>query len=151
MMYRLSNRSKSRLEGLDITLIKIISEGISNCPFDFGIPEDGGLRTDDRQKQLYAKGRTTEELEAKEIFGIEGEPEERKITWTLNSLHKASEDGTGKAFDIYAYVGGRASWDNRFLERIARHLQKIAKENYGVELQWGFDLWGKDGAHFQIK
>jgi len=150
MIYRLSNRSKSRLEGLDPILIEIISHGITDCPFDFGIPEDGGLRTDERQKELYAKGRTTEELEAKGIIGVEGLPDHRKITWTLNSLHKAGDDGTGKAFDIYAYVGGRASWDNRFLERIARHLQGVA-DSYGVDLQWGFDLWGKDGAHFQIK
>ena len=55
---------------------------------------------------------------------------------------------TGNAFDIYAYVDG-ASWDMKYLEPIARHLIKVASD-YGIILSWGYDLWKKDGAHFQI-
>ena len=39
----------------------------------------------------------------------------------------------------------------KYMEPIARHLQKVALDEFGIELQWGFDLWKKDGAHFQIK
>ena len=70
----------------------------------------------------------------------------RKVTWTLNSYHES-----GKAFDIYAYVNGSASWDMKYLEPIARHLQEVALDEFGIKLEWGFDLWKKDGAHFQIK
>ena len=68
------------------------------------------------------------------------------VTWTLKSYHK-----TGKAFDLFAYVDGVSSWELKYLEPIARHLQKIAMDKYCLKLDWGFDLWGKDGAHFQIK
>jgi len=145
-MNNLSTRSKDRLEGIEEVLISIIETGISTCPYDFGIPKDGGLRTDEAQIDMYAKGRTTEEMVAKGIEGVEGQPNERKVTWTLNSYHK-----TGKAFDIYGYVDGKATWDNKILEAIARHLQRVAEEHFDVCLDWGYDLWGKDGAHFQIK
>lgn len=132
-MYKLSKRSLSELEGIESVLIDIIKEGVKDSPFDFGIPEDGGLRTDEDQIDMYAIGRTKE---------LHRNP----ITWTLNSYHK-----TGKAFDIYAYVDGRASWEMNHIEPIARHLQEVAMEMYCVKLDWGFDLWGKDGAHFQIE
>lgn len=130
-MYKLSKRSRDRINEIDSVLISIIEIGIKDSPFDFGIPKLGGKRTDEEQIEMYAQGRTKPG---------------RKVTWTLNSYHK-----TGKAFDIYAYVNGGASWDMKYLESIARHLQKVAKEQYCIELEWGFDLWKKDGAHFQIK
>jgi peptidoglycan L-alanyl-D-glutamate endopeptidase CwlK len=128
-MHYLSARSRSRLDGIDKVLIDIIEEAIKTSPYDFGIPQYGGMRSDAVQKEMYAQGRTKPG---------------RKVTWTLNSYHK-----TGKAFDIYAYVNGGASWDLKYLEPIARHLQDVACM-YDIELQWGHDLWGKDGAHFQI-
>lgn len=149
-MYKLSKRSEDRLDGVYPDLVEAIKLAIQNSPFDFGIPKDGGLRTDKRQKELYSMGRTNEELEKVGITQIEGKPELRKVTWTLNSKHKPHSDGYGYAFDIYAYVGGCASWDLKFLEPIARHLIKVCKEK-GIELEWGYDLWGKDGAHFQVK
>lgn len=145
-MYKLSKTSSKRIEGIDQVLIDIIETAIKDSPYDFGIPKFGGNRTDKDQERMYAFGRTTEELETKGVYEVEGKPKKRKVTWTLNSYHKS-----GKAFDIYAYVNGGASWNLKYLEPIARHLQKIAKEQFNVKLEWGFDLWGKDGAHFQIK
>ena len=144
-MYKFSKRSLDRLKGINPVLLDILLEGIKESPYDFGIPRDGGKRTKKRQKELYAKGRTTMELVAKGIMGIEGNPTKSKITWTLNSYHL-----TGNAFDIFAYVDGKASWDLEYLEPIARHLQKIAKEKFNTQLDRGQDLWGKDGAHYQI-
>jgi peptidoglycan L-alanyl-D-glutamate endopeptidase CwlK len=131
-MYKLSNKSHTIISGIKPVLIDVLLEGIKDSPFDFGIPEDGGLRTDQDQLDMFAIGRTVQ---------LHRDP----VTWTLNSYHK-----TGKAFDIFAYVDGDASWDMEHLEPIARHLQKIAMEMFCIKLQWGFDLWGKDGAHFQI-
>ena len=143
-MYRFSKRSLERIEGINPILITILKEAIKDSPYDFGIPRDGGFRTFQRQAELYARGRTTNELIEKGIVGIEGRPDKSRITWTLKSYHM-----TGNAFDIYCYFDGRASWDMKYLEPIARHLIKVASD-YGIILNWGYDLWKKDGAHFQI-
>lgn len=132
-MYKLSKSSINRISGIEQILIDTLLNGIKESPYDFGIPAFGGIRTDSEQLDMYAIGRTKY---------MNRSP----VTWTLNSYHK-----TGKAFDIYAYVDGKASWDLKYLEPIARHLQKVAMDMFCVELEWGFDLWGKDGAHFQIK
>ena len=143
-MYRFSKRSLERIEGINPILITILKEGIKDSPYDFGIPSSGGFRTYKEQEKLYARGRTTKELVDKGITNIEGRPDKSRITWTLKSYHM-----TGNAFDIYAYVESAANWDLEYLEPIARHLIKVA-EKHGVILNWGQDLWGKDGAHFQI-
>ena len=148
-MGKLSNRSISRLEGVRPLMVKIFVEGCPTSPFDYGIPGTGGLRTDEQQKKEYAKGRTTAELIKKGINGVEGQPGRTKVTWTLNSKHKAKEDGFGHAVDIYAYVNGKPTWEMKYIKPIAEHLKKFALEKYGITLYWGFDLWGKDGAHFQ--
>ena len=143
-MYRFSSRSLDRLEYVNPTLIAILKDAIKDSPYDFGIPRDGGFRTFHRQAELYARGRTTKDLIDKGITGVEGRPDKSRITWTLKSYHM-----TGNAVDIYAYIEGSASWNMEYLEPIARHLIKVA-EKHGVILNWGQDLWGKDGAHFQI-
>ena len=143
-MYRFSKRSLERIEGINPVLITILKEGIKDSPYDFGIPSSGGFRTYKEQEKLYARGRTTKELVDKGITNIEGRPDKSRITWTLKSYHM-----TGNAFDIYAYVDSAASWDLEYLEPIARHLIKVAAK-HGVIINWGQDLWGKDGAHFQI-
>tara|TARA_R110000744_G_scaffold31320_3_gene73692 strand:- start:1025 stop:1489 length:465 start_codon:yes stop_codon:yes gene_type:complete len=147
----LGNRSRKRLDGVHPTIMDIIEFGIVDCPFDFGIPADGGKRNHERQCELYARGRTTAELQKKGIMNVEGEPHRDKITWTLRSKHLPKKDGYGYAFDLYAYVGGKASWSMKYLEPIARHLQKVALEEFGIKLIWGQDVWGKDAAHFQIE
>ena len=143
-MYRFSKRSRERIKDINPILIKILEEAIKTSPYDFGIPRDGGFRTYRRQEELYARGRTTEQLIEKGITDLEGRPDKSRITWTLKSYHM-----TGNAFDIYCYFDGRASWDMKYLEPIARHLIKVASD-YGIILSWGYDLWKKDGAHFQI-
>ena len=143
-MYRFSKRSLERIEGINPILITILKEAIKDSPYDFGIPRDGGFRTYRRQEELYARGRTTNELIEKGIVGIEGRPDKSRITWTLKSYHM-----TGNAVDIYCYFDNRPNWDLKYLEPIARHLIEVAAK-HGVILNWGQDLWGKDGAHFQI-
>ena len=143
-MYRFSKKSRERIKDINPILIKILEEAIKDSPYDFGIPRDGGFRTYRRQEELYARGRTTEQLIEKGITDLEGRPDKSRITWTLKSYHM-----TGNAFDIYCYFDGRASWDMKYLEPIARHLIKVASD-YGIILSWGYDLWKKDGAHFQI-
>ena len=129
MSFKLSKRSYERLNGIDAILIAILTEAIKESPYDFGIPRDGGLRTAERQKELFDKG----------VSKADG--------YKKKSYHQS-----GKAFDIYAFVGGEASWDKGALTHIARHIIKVAKEQFDVELEWGGDWKSfKDYPHFQIK
>ena len=128
-MYNLGKRSLQNIEGINNILIDIIKEGIKESPFDFGIPNTGGLRTPEDQYLLFCK-------KASKCDG-----------YTKKSYHQ-----TGKAFDIYAYVDGKASWDSKYYEPIARHLQKIAKDKFNISLEWGGDwVTFVDMPHFQIK
>lgn len=147
MGFKLSNRSKSRLKGIKPVLIDILEKGITDSPYDFGIPQLGGYRTAEDQNSLYQKGRSKPG---------------KKITFR-DGYKKKSYHQTGNAFDIFIYINGKASWDKDMLEAVAKHLQKIAKDDYSIDLIWGGD-WDNDGnrvdhdpdetffdgAHFQI-
>jgi len=127
-MYKLSKRSYERLNGIDAILVAIVTEAIKESPFDFGIPRSGGKRTAAEQKELFDKGRSK-----------------------ADGYNKKSYHQSGKAFDIYAYVDGSASWEDEHLEPIARHIQEVARDQFDVELTWGGDWKSfKDMPHFQI-
>lgn len=128
-MYSLSRISESRLDGINPVLKAIVKQAIKTSPIDFGIPLDGGLRTPERQNELFKKG----------VSKADG--------YKKKSYHQ-----TGKAFDIYAYVDGKASWNKDHLTTIARHIQEVAKTMFNVNLEWGGDWKSfKDMPHFQIK
>lgn len=127
-MYKLSKRSLQRLEGIDPVLIEIVKEAIKESPYDFGVPGFGGLRTAEEQNGLYMK----------RVSKCDG--------YIKKSYHQ-----TGKAFDIYAFVDGKASWNRNHLTKIARHIQKVAEEKFNIKLTWGGDWTSfKDMPHFQI-
>jgi len=128
MSYKLSKRSRDRLEGIHVVLIDIIEAAITDSPFDFGIPQMGGLRTAEDQAMLYSKG----------VSQCDG--------YVKKSYHQ-----TGRAFDIYAYVDGKASWNVDHLSAIADHIMCVAKDKFNVELEWG-GHWKNfvDLPHFQI-
>ena len=109
-------------------MIAILVEGIKDSPYDFGIPRSGGLRTAEEQYKLFLDKKSK-----------------------ADGFKKKSYHQSGKAFDIYAYVDGKASWDKRYLTEIAEHLKKTAKDQFGVDLEWGGD-WKRfiDMPHFQI-
>jgi len=128
-MFKLSKRSLKHLEGVEPVLIDIVKEAIKDSPYDFGIPITGGLRTAEQQQSLYYK----------DLSKCDG--------YIKKSYHQ-----TGKAFDIYGYVYGKATWDKHILTKIARHIQKVAYDVFCVNLVWGGDwISFKDMPHFQIK
>ena len=128
--YKLSKRSLERLNNVDALLIAIAVEAIKNSPYDFGIPRHGGFRTASEQNALFKR--------------------RPKVT-NKDGYRRKSYHQTGRAFDIYAYVDGKASWDIEHLQPIARHIQKVAKQRYDVTLKWGGDwLTFVDNPHFQI-
>ena len=64
--FRLSNRSISRLEGVDESLIAVVERAIQITQIDFGISQ--GLRTMEQQKELVAKGKS-QTLKSKHLDG----------------------------------------------------------------------------------
>ena len=149
---KLSDRSRKRLEGIEPFLIEVVERGIKNSPYDFGIPQYGGMRTSNDQKELYAIGRT-KEVGRKPVTYTDGI---RK-----KSNHQQKENGLGWAFDIYIYIPETksASWNVEKLEAVAVHLMGVAnnlaveKEEYnGFKLTWG-GWWNKfkDYPHFELK
>lgn len=146
-MYKLSNTSKLRLEGVHPLLKLVIEKAISSpdCPEDFGIPEYGGLRTTEDQQKLYAKGRTDFSTHQRPVTYVDGIKKK--------SNHQAKEDGYGHAFDVYIYdhETKRASWNVEKLEKLANHIRKVGIFN-GIEITWGGE-WKKfkDYPHFEIK
>ena len=119
--FRLSQRSKDRLEGVHDDLVKIVERAIEITSVDFGVSE--GLRTRERQEQLVAKG----------------------ASQTMNSRHL-----TGHAVDLVAYIGSQVAWDWPLYHKIA-HAMKEAASELDIPLEWGGDWRTfPDGPHFQL-
>lgn len=53
-MFKLSEKSKSKLQGLHPDLVKVVNRAIELTPIDFTVLE--GLRTKERQQELFDKG-----------------------------------------------------------------------------------------------
>lgn len=124
-MYALSPASIRKLEGVHPDLVRVVKQAIRITNQDFSILE--GVRTPERQKKLYAQGRT--------------EPGEI-VTWTLKSNHFINpETGYGHAVDIVPYP---LDWnDPKKFDAIAKAMFSAAKE-LKVNLRWGAD-WDQDG------
>jgi peptidoglycan L-alanyl-D-glutamate endopeptidase CwlK len=125
--HKFSVRSITRMADIDPRLMVIAEEALKISPIDFGIPEFGGLRTAEEQQQLFLAGKS-------QLDGV-----------TRKSYHQ-----TGRALDVYAYVDGKASWDELHLAMVAAAMLQTASK-LGIDLQWG-GLWEsfKDMPHFQL-
>lgn len=128
-MYKLSKRSLNRLDGVNPILIAIAVDSIRESPYDFGIPQHGGKRTSDEQNLLF-----------KQI---------PKVTYK-DGFIKKSYHQTGKAFDIFIIVNGKATWESKYYIEVSDHILSIARDKYKVDLQWGGSWRMKDLPHFQI-
>jgi len=117
----LGHRSLARLEGVHPDLVRVVKKAAAMSPLDFTVLE--GLRTLDRQKQLFNLGATK----------------------TLRSRHL-----TGHAVDLAPMVGGTVRWDWPLYHRLAKIIKEAAvAEN--VPIEWGGN-WRtfKDGPHWQL-
>lgn len=122
MAFRLSNRSLSRMEGVDPRLVRVVKRAIELTEVDFMVTE--GLRTRERQAQLVKAGASR----------------------TMNSRHII-----GQAVDVAAWVDGEVRWDWPLYPRIAKAFKAAATEQ-GVRITWGGDWKTlRDGPHFQIE
>ena len=82
---------------------------------------------------------------------VEKELFDKKVS-KADGYKKKSYHQTGKAFDIYIYENGSANWDKEKLVAVGKHLIKIAKEQFNINLEHGanWTSW-QDYPHFQIK
>ena len=133
--YQLSKNSLRNLDGVNAELVEVVKLAIQITKIDFGIPSDGGYRTTQRQAELYAQGRTTP----------------GSIITNADGVNSKSKHQTGKAVDVYAYVNGKASWDEFHLSMVACAMLEAANR-MGVDLRWG-GLWKNhvDAPHFELR
>jgi peptidoglycan LD-endopeptidase CwlK len=106
-MFKLSQRSLDKLEGVKPELVDVVKRAIELTTVDFGVIE--GLRTEEQQKALVEKG----------------------ASQTMKSKHL-----TGNAVDLMAYVGGRGCWELNVYDEIADAV-KGAAEELGTPIRWG--------------
>lgn len=142
MRYALGTRSLKNLEGVHPNLVKVIKEAISESPVDFTITE--GVRTQARQQELYAQGRTKK-----------GKIVTNKNGTTNKSNHQAKADGFGHAVDLYPFFEGQVQVNHKDtilrLKQIAAHIKQVAAR-LGIGITWGGD-WKSpyDPPHFELK
>jgi len=106
-MYKLSQRSLDRLDGVKPELVDVVKRAIELTTIDFGVVQ--GLRTEEEQKALVEKGASK----------------------TMKSKHL-----TGDAVDLMAYIGGRGCWELNVYDEIADAMKAAAIE-LGVSIRWG--------------
>lgn len=107
MTFKLSDRSKARLEGVDERLVKVVEFAIGISEIDFAVTE--GVRSHERQAELLKRGATK----------------------TMNSKHL-----TGHAVDLVAYIDGQVSWEVAVYDDLADAM-KVAAQTLGVSIRWG--------------
>ena len=117
MSFKLSRRSLDRLEGIDDRLQAVVKMAITMTKTDFGVVQ--GMRTLEQQKELVDKG----------------------ASQTMKSKHLE-----GKAFDIMAYINGRASWELSVYDDLADAIKEAATQ-MNVPICWGA-AWGTPAARY---
>ena len=121
MGFKLGKTSLARLQGVDETLVNVVKRAIEISEVDFTVIE--GVRTLERQRELYAQGRTAPG---------------KIVTWIMKSKHIE-----GKAVDLVPYP---LDWnDIEKFNKIKDAMFQAAKE-LDVNLRWGAD-WDSDGNY----
>ncbi len=117
----LNPRSEKNLTGVHDKLVAVVRLAATITEIDFIVTE--GVRTLERQKELFAKGAST----------------------TMNSKHL-----TGHAVDLAAVIGTEVRWDWPLYSKLAGAMKQAASD-LGVKITWGGDWKSfKDGPHFEI-
>lgn len=122
-MFKLSQRSLNRLVGVNENLVNVVKRAIEISEVDFMVIE--GLRTKQRQEELYAQGRTKPG---------------KIVTWTMKSKHI-----DGLAVDIApCNKDGSINWnDLKMFDKMADAMFKAAKE-LNINIRHGAD-WNMNG------
>jgi peptidoglycan L-alanyl-D-glutamate endopeptidase CwlK len=123
--FSFGERSLKNMVGVHPKLVRVLKLAIQKTKVDFMVIE--GVRSLERQKQLYAQGRT-----------VPG----KVVTWTLNSNHFKKADGFGHAVDI---LPAPYDWSNKNgeFDAVAAAMFEAAEE-LDIPIRWGAD-WDRDG------
>lgn len=141
-MAKFSKRSTDNLKGVHPNLVKVFTEAIKTTPIDFTIVE--GVRTAERQIQLYRQGR---DLPGQKVTNVDGVKKK--------SNHQVKGDGYGHAVDVYPYIDGSVrvteKYVDAYLKKISDHVKEVA-EKLNIGITWGGD-WRNpyDPPHFELK
>lgn len=107
MSFSFSQRSLDNLAGVNDDLAKVVHRALSVSAVDFAVI--CGMRTIEEQRELVEKG----------------------ASQTMKSKHLE-----GKAVDLMAYIGSRATWELNVYDEIADAMKHAAiMENVGI--RWG--------------
>ena len=136
---KFSKRSLDNLVGVHPDLCKVMHEAIKDTPIDFTITE--GVRTIQRQQELYAQGRTKPGTIVTQVDGVK-----------KKSNHQPKSDGYGYAVDLYPCLCGSVQVNAvKELKIIAAHIIATAMR-LGVKIEWGGSWTSfKDYPHFELK
>lgn len=141
-MYQLGPTSISKLGTVEPKLQEVIKRAIVISTQDFSVLE--GARSKERQYELYAHGRTVDELRKAGVpTRILAQPGVPKVTWTLNSNHFAPPGKTlGRAVDLGIFPYDPKAGLHEY-KPIYDAVMQAAKEQ-GVKIRSGMD-WDGDG------
>lgn len=112
MVFRLSNRSLKKLEGVHSDLVSVVKRAIELTKVDFGVTY--GVRTLEEQRELYNSGRSQ----------------------TMNSKHLIQPSGYSQAVDLVAYFGSNVSWELNVYDDICDAMAEAARE-VDCPIKWG--------------
>jgi len=145
-MFQFSKRSIRNMKDVHPELIRIVMESIKVSPIDFGIPNDGGVRSALRQHQMFNDPHIATKCDG----------------YDRVSRHQIRDgDEFGLALDFYAYIGGKASWNKVHMAMVASVILSTAKRlkdegKISITIRWGgsFDskvYKGWDYPHIQVE
>lgn len=121
MSFVFSDKSLAKFKGVHPDLVKVMMLAVEKSPIGLLVLE--GMRTVERQKELFAHHATT----------------------TMHSRHL-----NGHAVDIAPMFNGKVRWDWPLYYKIAPIIKGSAKA-LNIPIEWGGD-WHtfKDGPHWQL-
>lgn len=121
MSFRLSTRSRTRLQGVHPALTAVVERALARSPIDFMVTE--GMRSPARQAALVKAGASR----------------------TMKSRHL-----TGHAVDVAAILDGAIHWDWPLYAQIAKAFKQAAQD-LETPIVWGGDWRSfRDGPHFEL-
>lgn len=128
MSFVFSKRSRASLDGVHPKMVLVAERALALSEVDFVVVE--GVRSHERQRELYAQGRTRPGP---------------KVTWTLKSNHFINtRTGFGHAIDVYPAPINFNDPDMKAKQKkIGLAFLKAANE-LDIPIRWGAD-WDMDG------
>ena len=112
MSFKLSTRSKNKLEGVHPDMVAVVERAIELTKVDFGVTY--GVRSLAEQEKLVASGRSQ----------------------TMKSKHLIQDSGYSHAVDVVAYDGSDVVWEINVYDDICDAFKQAAEEK-GVAIKWG--------------